>query len=225
MAAAQRLRGSEAVSISLAALLVALASSAGWWSISLAEALGFISGGVCVWLVVRENVWNWPVGLANNAFFFLLFWQSRLFADMGLQLVYFALGVYGWRNWLAGEGEGTPLRIRRASRCEWLALTAFVVAATWWLRKLLIAAHGAAPFWDALTTALSLAAQYLLCRKRLESWFLWIAVDVMYIPLYLSRDLPLTAVLYGVFLILCLIGLNQWRSRWAELESAANVAA
>jgi nicotinamide mononucleotide transporter len=81
---------------------------------------------------------------------------------------------------------------------------------TWGLREILIAVNGAAPFWDSLTTVLSLAAQYLLCRKRFENWFFWIAADVIYIPLYLSRHLPLTAVLYAVFLAMCLIGVREW---------------
>ena len=72
----------------------------------------------------------------------------------------------------------------------------------------MVTVNGAAPFWDSLTTALSLAAQYLLSRKRLENWFFWMAADVIYIPLYISRDLPLTAALYAVFLVMCIFGLR-----------------
>jgi nicotinamide mononucleotide transporter len=74
----------------------------------------------------------------------------------------------------------------------------------------LLVANGAAPFWDSFTTILCLAAQYLLCRKRVENWFFWIAADVIYVPLYLSRELPLTALLYALFLALCLIGVRAW---------------
>ena len=81
---------------------------------------------------------------------------------------------------------------------------------TWGFREILLVVNGAAPFWDSLTTVLSLAAQCLLCRKRFENWFLWIAADVIYVPLYLSRHLPLTAVLYAVFLGMCLIGVREW---------------
>jgi nicotinamide mononucleotide transporter len=93
---------------------------------------------------------------------------------------------------------------------EWLALLGAIPLCTFGLREILIAVNGAAPFWDSLTTVLSLAAQYLLCRKRFENWFFWIAADVIYIPLYLSRHLPLTAVLYAVFLAMCLIGVREW---------------
>lgn len=191
--------------------LVLLLSHRGWWPIGVAEAWGFVTGGICVWLVVREHLWNWPVGLANNVFFFVLFLQGRLFADMGLQVVYFGLGIYGWLHWILGGENRTALKISRTTRTEWVALMATMPLATWGLREVLLAVNGAAPFWDSLTTVLSLAAQYLLCRKRIENWFFWIAADVIYVPLYLSRHLPLTAVLYAVFLAMCLVGVWEWK--------------
>lgn len=207
----------------VSALLIA-ASYFHWWPLWMTEVLGFVTGGVCVWLVVREHIWNWPVGLANNIFFFVLFFQSRLFADMGLQVVYFGLGVWGWWNWLYGGENKTTLQVSRATPVEWIALVAFVPLGTWALREILIAANGAAPFWDALTTVLSLVAQYLLCRKRFENWFFWITADIIYIPLYLSRDLPLTAVLYAVLLIMCLVGVRQWLRSWHASSPARELA-
>ncbi len=196
-----------------ASVLLLAASYLGWWPIGIAEGWGFVTGGICVWLVVREHVWNWPIGLVNNIFFFVLFLQGRLYADMSLQLVYFGLGAYGWIHWLYGGERRTVLKISRATRAEGWAMAALIPACTWGLREVLILAGGVAPFWDAITTVLSLAAQYLLCRKRFENWFLWIAADIIYIPLYLSRQLFLTAMLYSVFLAMCLFGVREWRHR------------
>jgi nicotinamide mononucleotide transporter len=204
------LRPLEVVVMAVASLGILLPSYGGWWPIGVAEGWGFVTGGICVWLVVREHLWNWPIGLLNNIFFFVLFLRSRLFADMGLQVVYFALGAYGWWNWRFGGAQRTILRISRTTPIEWGILIASIPLGTWGLQRALIAINGAAPFWDALTTVLSLAAQYLLCRKRLENWFFWMAADIVYIPLYFSRHLPLTAVLYAVFLAMCLIGLREW---------------
>jgi nicotinamide mononucleotide transporter len=181
-----------------------------WWPIGMVDALGFATGGMCVWLTVRQDVWNWPLGLANNVFFFVLFLRARLFADMWLQSIYFALGVYGWLSWLRGGERRTRLRVSRATRGEWWALTVFVVVSTLAIREALINTAGKSPLWDSLSTTLSLAAQYLLCRKRLENWFVWILADLIYIPLYIYAHLPLTAALYGVFLIMCFFGLRAW---------------
>jgi nicotinamide mononucleotide transporter len=182
-----------------------------WLPLDPTEALGFVTGAICVWLVTRGNIWNWPVGLANNVVFAVLFWRARLFADFGLQWVYFALGVWGWRQWLHGGAGRTRLPVSHAHRAEWLAIGVFLVAGTWVIREALVAVNGSAPWLDALTTNLSLSAQYLLGRRRLENWWLWIAADLIYVPLYLSRGLPLTAALYAGFLGLCVVGLVRWK--------------
>ncbi len=189
-----------------------------WWSLSMTEALGFATGGACVWLCAREHLWNWPLGLLNNAIFFVLFWNSRLFADMGLQVVFFAFGVYGWWSWLYGGERHSALSITRTRRWEWGALALLAPLATWALREILIVAQGAAPFWDALTTVLSLVAQYLICRKRLENWLVWMVADVIYVPVYVSRHLNLTAALYAVFLVMCIYGGRVWLHNWQKLQ-------
>ncbi|MEO7794734.1 MAG: nicotinamide riboside transporter PnuC [Thermoanaerobaculia bacterium] len=196
------------MTIGSAALL--LAAATGWWALSITEALGFATGGTCVWLCVREHIWNWPLGLANNVVFCALFWHSRLYADMGLQAVYFAFGIYGWWNWLFGGQRQGGVEVSRTPPGEILVIAALAPIATWGLWLALVEVHDAAPFLDALTTVLSLIAQYLLCRKRIENWLAWILVDAIYVPLYLSRDLQLTALLYALFLVMCIYGLRAW---------------
>jgi nicotinamide mononucleotide transporter len=211
---AGNLRASEIVAMAVISALAIGATLLRWWPISVIEVLGFVSGGICVWLVVREHVWNWPIGVASNIVFLLMFWRARLFADAGLQVVYMILGVYGWVHWLRGGVAQTRLTITRAPVSQWLIMAAAIPIATLALRAVLLAANGAAPLLDALTTVLSLAAQYMLCRKQLEHWLLWIVADLIYIPLYLSRGFPLTAVLYAVFLLMCLIGWRDWKRAW-----------
>jgi nicotinamide mononucleotide transporter len=188
-----------------------------WLPINLTEAWGFATGALCVWLVTKENIWNWPIGLANNIFFAFLFWEARLYSDFGLQWVYFAFGVWGWWEWLRGGKGHTKLSVSRASRVEWLGIAVFLILGTWGQRELLLKLNGSAPFLDALTTTICLAAQYLLCRKKIENWWLWIIADVIYVPLYLSKELPLTAVLYAGFIVLCILGLKRWKK---ELTAA-----
>ncbi|MDQ2829167.1 MAG: nicotinamide riboside transporter PnuC [Chloroflexota bacterium] len=180
--------------------------------LDITEVLGFVSGAWGVWLTVKENVWNWPIGIANSAFFLVLFVQGRLFADSGLQVVYIVLGVLGWYWWLRGGAHKTALPIARTGPRHAAVLAAIIVAATLVLTAGLTRVDDAAPFWDALTTALSLGAQYLLTRKLIENWLLWISADVIYVALYAYKGFYLTSILYAIFLAMCVAGLVQWRA-------------
>ena len=180
--------------------------------LSLTETLAFITGGITVWLTVKENVWSWPIGIANSAFFFVLFLQARLFADMSLQILYMVLGFLGWYWWLFGGKHKTKLEVQHASPKTIVLLGVIGVAATIGMTYYLHLIHDSAPFLDALTTVLSLIAQYLLTKKYIQNWYFWITADVIYIGLYASKGLYLTSVLYFIFLIMCIIGLKEWRA-------------
>ena len=187
--------------------------------VSWAELLGFLTGGACVVLTVRRSIANFPVGIANAAFFLVLFASARLWADSALQVVYIALGFIGWWQWRYGNTGRTPLPVRSIGPRGLLWCLAAVGAGTSMLYPVLRAVHDSAPFLDALTTSLSLVAQWLLNGKRIESWYFWIAADCVYIPLYISRGLNLTAVVYALFLMLCVLGLRAWiRERAASLH-------
>lgn len=213
MAGKSHLSAFEVIAMTVVSLAMIAASWFGWWPLGMTEVMGFVTGGICVWLVVKEHLWNWPIGIANNIVFFVLFFHSRLYADMTLQVVYLGLGVYGWWNWIFGGANRTHLTITNTTTAEWIALLIAIPVSTYAFREVLVIVNGAAPFWDSFTTVLSLAAQYLLCRKRFENWFLWIAADLIYVPLYFSRHLPLTAVLYAVFLGMCVAGVLEWSRR------------
>jgi nicotinamide mononucleotide transporter len=188
---------------------------------SWAEALGAATGLGCVWLVARQSTWNWPVGLANNAFWCSLFWSSRLYADAVLQVVFAALGVYGWWSWVAGARGAPALPVRRTTVREWVTLGPVTLLATLGLAAWLSArTDSPAPLADASVLTLSLAATYGQARKLLESWWWWIAVDVVSIPLYVSRGLYPTAGVYAVFLVLCVKGLADWSRALAHREVA-----
>jgi purine-nucleoside phosphorylase len=174
------------------------------------EVFGFITGGVCVWLVVRQHILNFPFGLANNVCLFVVFLNSKLYADMGLQVVFFVLGVYGWWVWVTRKPDAQPLKPTHATLAEWISVGVVVTAGTFGLWAILIRVQGEAPFWDALIATLSIAAQYLLSHKRIENWYLWIVADLISIPLYIVKGIPLTAALYTVFLGMCVVGLVQW---------------
>jgi len=186
--------------------------------VSWAELFGFLTGGLCVALTVRRSIGNFPIGIANNAFFLVLFASAQLWASSGLQLLYVGLGIAGWWQWLHGTAGRNSLPVRRAGRSTLAFCALFVVVGTAPLYALLQLAHDSAPFLDALTTCLSLAAQWLLNAKRIENWFFWIAADCIYIPMYLGQGLTLTAVVYLLFLVMCTAGLRSWTRELAESE-------
>lgn len=184
---------------------------------SLLEILGFLTGALGVWLTAKENVWCWPVGLVNVAIYAVVFHGAKLYADMGLQVLYFALCLYGWWAWLRGSGEHGRLAVSRAPAraLAFLAVLGVVFAAG---LGFLLRTHtdAALPFFDAGTTSFSLVAQFLQTRKWLENWIVWLAVDVVYVGMYVNKELYLTAVLYAVFLALAVLGLVKWRRALAE---------
>lgn len=194
-------------------------------AVTWAELLGFATGALCVWLTVRASVANFPVGIANNLFFLVLFWSARLYADALLQVVYLLLAAAGWWSWLRGGERRTARPMGRATPTAVATLLLLTVPATWGLTVVLTRAHDVAPFWDALTTALSLAAQWLLNMKAFENWYLWIAADLVYIPLYFTKTLYLTAAVYVVFLGLCLAGMRSWQRQLAAAPAVAAVGA
>ncbi|WP_018658193.1 nicotinamide riboside transporter PnuC [Actinomadura flavalba] len=189
---------------------------------SWAELIGFATGALNVYLVVRQNIWNWPIGAVNVIFLGLVFLDGGLYADAALQVVYVALQCYGWYVWMYGGAERDALPVRRTRRAEWAGVGVAGAVATAVMTWVLVAfTDSTVPFWDAVTTALSLMATYGMSRKLLESWWLWIAADLIYIPLYWHKDLHLTSVLYVLFLALCVSGLIAWRR---DLTGRAPVA-
>ena len=203
----------------------ALASLALIWSslthrgeMDITEVLGFITGAVSVWLTVKQNIWNWPIGIANSAFYVIVFFQARLFADSSLNILYVALGFLGWYWWLKGGDHRTALNVGRVSRLSAFVLAAVGLAGTAGMTVFLASIHDSAPFLDALTTVFSLIAEYMLARKLLENWGVWITADVIYIGLYTYRSLYLTAILYALFLIMCIVGLVSWRRTWLAAQ-------
>lgn len=186
------------------------------------ELLGFITGVLCVWLLVKENIWNWPVGIANNIFYILIFFQSGLYADMGLQFVYIAIALYGWWNWLHGGRNHSELAVNRASPATLLAYAGVAAAATgvpyFLLRRF---TPSTVPLADGLTTAMFLTAQYMMSRKIVENWWFWIIGDALAIGLYIYKDLYLTAVLYVVFMAMCVAGLVEWRKTASRVAMVA----
>jgi nicotinamide mononucleotide transporter len=186
------------------------------------EAAAALFGVAAVWLTTRENVWCWPLGLVNVALSGVVFYEARLYADAGLQVVYIALCLYGWYQWLHGGPEKGTLGVSRTPAAWLVGLAALGVATAGLLGLALRSLTDASlPFWDSSTAAFSLVAQAMQARKWIENWPIWIAVDLVYVGMYVYKELFIMAALYLIFLGLAVMGLRQWSRSIARTRPAA----
>ena len=191
--------------------LVSLAVANRW------EVLAVVFGIVSVYLSTREHIWSWPTALVNVGLYFVVFYEAKLYADMGLQVVYFGLSLYGWYEWLYGGANRTELHVSRTTRPLGVRLLIIGIVCAAVLGTLLARFTDAAlPYVDSATTSTSLVAQWMMTRKILENWAVWMAVDVVYVGMFIFKHLYLTAGLYTVFFVLAVMGYVQWKRSLAE---------
>jgi len=196
--------------MSLAELTEAL--QAGVQAMSGLEIIAVLLSASAVWLTVKQNLLCWPLGLVSVLMYSWVFFDVKLYSDMLLQLVYAVLQLYGWWQWTRGGVQHAGRQVSRLPGSQ-LLLSLAVGSAGSLLLGYLMATHtdAAAPWLDAALTSFSLVAQVWMAQKRLECWPLWIALDVIYVGLFLSKDLYLTAVLYAVFTALAIAGWRTWQ--------------
>ena len=175
------------------------------------EGVAAAFGVVSVYLSTRQNIWSWPTAIVNVGLYTIVFLNGRLYGQMGLQTVFLALSIYGWYQWLHGGAEKTELHVSRASPRLLVTLAILNILAWVALAALLRRTDAALPWLDALLTTTSLIAQWMMTRKILENWILWIAVDIVYVPMFMSQRLYATALLYAAFLVLAVMGFVEWR--------------
>lgn len=162
-------------------------------------------------LLIRRSLWNYPFGLAMVTLYAVIFFEATLYADAGLQIFFFAIQVYGWINWArARESDGRVIVKRAGGAISLYGGAALAASAALGLAldRFTDATH---PYPDAAIAGLSIVAQIMMARRLIENWFFWIAVDLIAIGLYWVKDLKPTAALYGVFLLMCVVGWLGWR--------------
>lgn len=176
------------------------------------ELVAVLLGVANITLLIRRSIWNYPFGIAMVALYFLIFREQRLYSEMLLQIFFAVVQVVGWIAWARTGGLDGPVRVERLASAErWAWPIGVVVATAFWGWAVSVLTDAAAPWWDAAVAMGSIAAQILLIRRMIENWLMWIAVDAVAIGLYWMRDLQLTAGLYTLFLVMCIIGWFEWR--------------
>jgi nicotinamide mononucleotide transporter len=185
------------------------------------ELVAFVLSIAMVWCQLRVNPLAWPLAIASSLLYALLFANSRLYGEAGLQLIFIAVAGWGWWLWLSGKGsDGGKLRVHTMTRRRrWQV--ALATLAAWPLLALLLsrATDSDVPWLDALPTVASITGQILLARKIVENWPVWLAVNVFSVGLFAYKSLWLTALLYAIFAVLSWAGWQAWRRLAAASRS------
>ncbi|KPB30317.1 nicotinamide riboside transporter PnuC [Pseudomonas syringae pv. syringae] len=170
-------------------------------------------GVIAVWLTVKQNPWCWPIGLVMVVIYIWIFFDVKLYSDMLLQVIYAGLQVYGWLQWTR-HGDGLPVKavttLQNSSVLKGLAVGALVSVALG--AGMAHFTDAAQPWLDAALTGFSLVAQVWMAQKRVQCWPLWILLDVIFVGLFIYKELYLTAALYGLFTLLAVKGWREWRN-------------
>lgn len=184
------------------------------------QIVGVALGLLYLWLEYKANIWLWVVGMLMPCVHCVLYYKSGLYADCAMQAYYIAAGLYGLAVWLLGHKRAEkPLKI---DHTPWrLALPLVVIygalhAAIYFI--LVRFTDSTVPFWDAMTTAMSMVAMWLLSRKYIEQWLVWLVVDAITVGLYIYKGIPFTAGLYTLYTALAVAGYLRWKREIAAKQ-------
>lgn len=187
------------------------------------ELAGFVLSLAMVYCNIKEIHWGWPLAILSSALYGMVFWNSQLYGEASLQVMFILTSIWGWRQWrLVSRPEApntTPFRLSiktltPAERQKAILATLLVwPALSFFLHRF---TDSDVAVWDGLVTALSLLAQYLLAKKKLENWWVWLAVNLITVGLMLAKSLWLTSLLYLIFAILSYVGLKAWHKQYAN---------
>ena len=175
------------------------------------EGLAVGTGLASVWFSVKEKIWVYPVGLVSVGIYVYLSFVYGIYADMGINIYYVIMSIYGWYRWLQPLAGSPVKEITRSSKKGWM-ISLCLLFLSWVLLFILLQrfTDSTIPFWDSLTTSLAIVGMWLMAEKKVEHWLFWIATDLLSIPLYYYKGLVLTSGQFLVFTVLAVMGWLQW---------------
>lgn len=190
-----------------------------WLSDNYIELLGAILGIAYIFFSIRQSILTWPVGLLTSLLYVWVFFVSKLYADMGLQMYYVAISIYGWYEWLFGNqtNHTESIKVSRINFRMGVILSVISVLlffVIWYILKNYT--DSPVPMADSLATALSIVATWMLARKILEHWLIWIFVDAFSIGLFWYKDLMPTVILFVVYTVMAYIGYREWKQEFEQ---------
>ncbi|MDR0938911.1 MAG: nicotinamide riboside transporter PnuC [Mediterranea sp.] len=188
---------------------------------NLLEILGTIVGLLYLWLEYRASIYLWIAGIVMPAIYIVVYYRAGLYADFGINIYYLVAAIYGWCFWAwGGTRREAPPIARMPVRHVPLLLVVFVAALLGIAFALIRYTNSNVPWIDSFTTALSIVGLWMLARKYLEQWLVWIVVDVACCGLYVYKELYFTSVLYGLYAVIAIFGYLRWKQIMNEQWSA-----
>ena len=187
-------------------------------AMSLIEIFGLIAGILAVWLLIKQNIWTWPIGIAYIIASLYIFHSARLYADLALHIFYLIMNFYGWYYWLKGGNKTeSTLPVSRENNQTLLILLALCAIITFISGTLLSTYTDADfPYWDTTTSVLSLLAMWLQSRKKIESWVLWLLIDFLAASIYFYKEIYFYSLLYIIYIGMAFMGYIAWQKSYCN---------
>ena len=184
---------------------------------TLMELIAVAFGLICVWSMKKESLLAFPFGIVNVLIYVYIFFAAKLYANAGINAFFFFMSVYGWYNWTRKDHNDSKIKITRSSKSE-LLLNAVAIIVFFILIRVVLVKYTSSNIscWDAMTTAVYIAAQWLLSRKKIENWILWISADSVMIGLCAWEGLYFSSFQYLVFTIIAILGFREWRTKLSQ---------
>jgi len=192
------------------------------------ELIGAVSGIIYLYFSIKQKIWLWPWGIVTSAFYVIVFFNEKLYADMSLNAYYVIISFYGWYNWKYGKNKkNNVLPITKLNKKQWI-ITLFSIIILWviikhilnFLSKLTILTLSEVALWDAFITASSIVATYLLAIKKIEQWLFWIFIDAISIILFIYKGLYPTVVLFIFYALLAISGYFEWKKELIKIKES-----
>lgn len=186
-----------------------------------AAAIGFVA----IYLQIKQISWYWPVSLVMVSMYIYIYYINKVYGDMSLQLYYVGVSIYGWYLWMKGskstkDGEEKKLEVSYTSIKEWMLISILSIVVYFVMVYILdVYTDSDIPFIDSFTTTLSFVATWMLAKKKLENWIVWIVVDFISIGLYYYREMYPTMILFASLTILAFVGYYQWKKTIPQNEA------
>ncbi|MFP4663758.1 MAG: nicotinamide riboside transporter PnuC [Bacteroidales bacterium] len=198
-----------------------------WLAGNYFELAAALLGVVSIFLQIKQNHFYWLVALVMVSMYIYVYYESKFYADMSLQIYYVIVSIYGWLHWVFGNkkrkknGDGKKLPVSKLKRKEWLlsiAASIMLFFVIWYILDKFT--DSPVPIGDAFTTSLSFVATWMLARKLIENWLFWIVVDVVATGLYIYKGLYPTAALFLFLTVMAFIGYFAWRKDLKKTQNA-----